>query len=192
MSLIDSPENPIGDQFEGGNPASDVWDGVYNSKIYTKYPNKQPKHKYFVGSYSKLLGVAGARIGFIATNDPLAYESLLHQSHNELTGISIPSQDLIVDILKWVDLEEFMSNSSRYLCYNKEEFQKIEYLFDGQSINETGMFYSPKADAKAIALLDKVGVNFVRLDDETIRLSMGQHKDIVKKGINAILKGDRK
>jgi aspartate/methionine/tyrosine aminotransferase len=192
MRLIDSPENPLGDQFTGGDEHRDIWDGVYHNKIYTQNMAAQPKHKFFVGSYSKLLGVAGARIGFIATNDPLAYEALLIESRNELTGISRPSQDLIVDIMKKIDLDKFMRIGHLHLCYNKSEFQKIEYLFDGQPVNDVGMFYCAKADPKAVSTLERAGVEYVRLDDETIRLSMGQTLEVVKNGIQAILKEDGK
>lgn len=190
IRLIDSPENPMGNQYLGGDSANDIWDGVYHNKIYTQKPHFQPKHKYFVGSYSKLLGVAGARIGFIATDDPFAYEALLTESRNELTGISRLSQNFIVSMLKTLDLDRFMGAGYRDLCYNKERFQEIEYLFDGQPVNETGMFYCVKADPKAINILDKASVEYVRLDDETIRLSMGQKKLVVKNGIKAILKED--
>lgn len=192
MRLIDSPENPMGDQYIGGNPDRDIWDGVYHNAIYTKARHLQPKHKFFVGSYSKLLGIAGARIGFIATDDHLAYQSLLGQSHNELTGISRPSQDMVVDILQKIDLDLFMERGFQDLCYNKEEFQRIEYLFDGQEVNQVGMFYCAKIHPTAKNLLDSVGVEYVMLDEETIRLSMGQTKEVVKNGIKAILKEDRK
>ena len=192
IRLIDSPENPMGQQYTGGNADRDIWDGVYHNQIYTQAFNVQPKHKYFVGSYSKLLGVAGARVGFIATNDTMAYEGLLAEVRNELTGVSRPSQELIVSILKSVDLNRFMLRGLGSLCYNKEEFQKIEYLFDGQPVNEVGMFYCAKADPKAVSTLERAGVEYVRLDDETIRLSMGQTRQVVKDGIKAILKEDGK
>ena len=192
IRLIDSPENPMGEQYTGGDDYRDIWDGVYHNKIYTQYSHLQPKHKYFVGSYSKLLGVAGARVGFIATNDTLAYEGLLAEARNELTGVSRPSQELIVNILKTIDLNAFMNRGFHVLGYNKEEFQKIEYLFDGQPVNEVGMFYCVKADPKAVNILDNAGVEYVRLDDETIRLSMGQTREIVKDGIKSILKEDGK
>jgi aspartate/methionine/tyrosine aminotransferase len=192
VRLIDSPENPTGKQYIGGESDRDVWDGVYHNAIYTKARHLQPRHKYFVGSYSKLLGIAGARIGFIATNDTLAYEGLLIESRNEMTGISRPSQDMVVDILQKIDLDLFMDRGFQDLCYNKEEFQKIEYLFDGQEVNQVGMFYCAKVHPSARNLLDRVGVEYVMLDEETIRLSMGQTKQIVKDGIKSILKEDKK
>ncbi|NJO48251.1 MAG: aminotransferase class I/II-fold pyridoxal phosphate-dependent enzyme [Leptolyngbyaceae cyanobacterium RM2_2_4] len=190
MRLIDSPDNPMGEQFTGGDSSRDVWDGVYHNKIYTQRLSAQPEHKFFVGSYSKLLGVAGARIGFIATDDSIAYEALLAESLKELTGVSRPSQDLVVDIIKKLDLDLFMTVGNSHLSSNKTEFQKIEYLFDGQKVNEIGMFYCAKADPKAVNVLDRAGVGYVRLDEETIRLSMGQTMGTVNNGIKAILKED--
>lgn len=195
VRLIDSPENPTGQQYDsrtGGSFNGDIWDAVYHNPIYTKRKMIQPRHQFFVGSYSKLLGIAGARIGFIATDDKAAYEELLVESRNELTGISRPSMDMVVDILQKVDLDLFMERGFQDLCYNKEEFQKIEYLFDGQEVNQVGMFYCAKIHPTAKDLLDRVGVEYVMLDEETIRLSMGQTKQVVKDGIKAILKEDRK
>lgn len=192
MRLIDSPENPLGTQYTLGNPDIDIWDSVYNNQIYTKKTRIIPKHKFMVGSYSKLLGLAGARLGFIATNDPLAYEDLKIESRAEYTGISKPSQDMIGHILTSIKLDKFMQYGNEDLCYNKEEFQKIEYLFDGQEVNEVGMFYCAKADPKAVDLLDRVGIGYVRLDEETIRLSMGHTKKTTKEAIKAILTGDGK
>ena len=193
IRLIDSPENPFGEHFTGGDASNDIWDAAYNSPIYTSFHLfKQPKHKIHIGSYSKLLGVAGAWVGYIATNDSTLYEALVQESRNDLTGPSRPSQKFVLDILKKVDLENFMSLGKTYLNYNKEQFQKIEYLFDGQPVNEIGMFYCIKPHPKALALLDKVGVGYTRLDDDTIRLSMGQTREVVKEGIKAILKGDGK
>ena len=193
IRLIDSPENPFGEHFTGGNAGQDIWDAAYNNPIYTSFHlTKQPLHRIHVGSYSKLLGVAGARVGYIATNDPILYEALVQESRNDLTGPSRPSQKFILDILKKIHLKDFMLLGKKHLHDNKEEFQKIEYLFDGQVVNEIGMFYCVKPHPKALALLDKVGVGYVRLDDDTIRLSMGQTKDKVKEGIKAILKEDGK
>jgi aspartate/methionine/tyrosine aminotransferase len=192
IRLIDSPENPMGTQYVIGNSGVDIWDGVYNSPIYTKWMRMIPGHRFMVGSYSKLLGVAGARIGFIATNDPLAYEDLKIECKAEYTGVSKPSQSMISDILHSIDLEDFMNLGNRSLCCNREEFAKIEYLFDGQAVNEVGMFYCVKADPKAVKTLDKVGIGYVRLDDETIRLSMGQTRFVVTNAIKDILKEDRK
>ena len=192
IRLIDSPSNPVGDHYTGGNPDMDIWDSVYHNKIYTNNAAIQPQHLIHIGSYSKLLGVAGARVGYIATDDTLLYEALVQESRNDLTGPSRPSQKFILDILDKVDLDVFMKLGNIDLCRNKEEFLKLEYLFDGQPVNEIGMFYSPKADTKAVDILEKAGIDFVRLDSETIRLSMGQTGEITKAGIQAVLKQDGK
>lgn len=191
VRLIDSPENPTGIQFTGGDPSRDIWDGVYHNEIYTSRVHLQPKHKFFVSSYSKLLGLAGMRLGFIATNDYAAYQALYAEARNENTGVSRASQEILCKILKNLDLNAFMRKGNTDLCYNKEEFQKIEYLFDHQPVGDVGMFYCVKADEKAIQTLEKANVEFVRLDQDTIRLSMGNTKQHTKDGIAAILKEDK-
>ena len=192
IRLIDSPENPFGTHFTGGDPGSDIWDSVYHNKIYTHKLTEIPKHRIHIGSYSKLLGVAGARVGYIAVNEPLLYEALVQESRTDLTGPSRPSQELILDILREVDLDCFMNRGKVILDFNKEAFQKIEYLFDGQCVNEIGMFYCAKADWKALRLLDDVGVGYVKLDNATVRLSMGHTGKITDDAIRAILKRDGK
>ena len=113
---------------------------------------------------------------------------LINECLKDLATVSVPSQRLIVDILTKVDLERFMGLGKTYLNYNREEFQKIEFLFDGQPIQEVGMFYCAHAEKKALEVLDKCGINYVDLGSSYIRLSLGQTGKITREGIKAIIK----
>jgi aspartate/methionine/tyrosine aminotransferase len=191
MKLIDSPGNPTGEQFLSGGPLA-IWDAVYHSQIYTYDLNTFPKiHKYFVGSYSKLLGLAGCRIGFIATNDPFLRDELYFENWKDLAGVSVLSQNFLIDVLKRLNLQSFLDSGEKRLHYNREEFQKLEYLFGNQLVNEVGMFYCAKCDEKLFKFFDKCNIQYVRLDDETMRLSMGHELGVTKEAIKRILEMDK-
>lgn len=193
IEIIDSPSNPLGEQYGSsfGSEKLTIWDAVYHNKIYTNDLFNKPKHVAMVNSYSKLLGLTGARIGYIATNDDLLYNRCLEDSLMENATISIPSQELIVDILNQVNLDNFINKGKQSLNRNKEEFKKIEYLFSNQRVQETGMFYCAEGDDKLCKLLDNCGIKYVRLKDNLIRLSMGQTNLLTRQAIDRILKRDK-
>lgn len=193
--LIDSPSNPEGKVFKtdpiSGGYKDVIWDAVYHNRIYSNRLSEWPFHEIMVGSYSKLLGVTGARIGFIATDNDFLAQNLTNYSLIDTATISVPSQSMIIDILSNIDLDIFMNLGRRSLDLNRENFQKIEYLFDGQEVKDIGMFYFVKPEKKALEILDDAGVSYVKMRDH-IRLSMGQTNQVTEKGIQAILKRDGK
>lgn len=187
--LIDSPSNPEGIQ---SNLECAIWDSVYHNQIYTSDLNIKPTHAVNIGSYSKLLGLTGARVGWIATNNPLLFHNLADIALYDTATVSMPSQKLIIDILNKIKLDEFMKQGRGSLSLNKEELYKISYIFDRQPIPETGMFYCVFAHPKAIKLLEECGINYVRLEDNFIRLNIGQTNEIIKTAVQTILKKDKK
>lgn len=192
VNLIDSPSNPLGKQYNISNVDPTIWDAVYHNKVYNADMNIKPRHDVMVNSFSKMLGLTGARIGYIATQDSELYDECFQECLMENATISVPSQELILDILKKVNLGEFMRAGAYSLDRNREEFSKISYLFDNQPVQEVGMFYCANADKKAIQTLDNCGITYVRLNGDMIRLSMGQTNAITRDGVNAILKEDKK
>lgn len=192
IRLIDSPSNPEGNQFIEGNSKTDLWDAVYHNQVYTDNVNKKPKKfKYYVGSYSKLLGVAGCRVGFIAMNNKILRDELFMQNWKDLAGVSTLSQRLIIDILGKIDLDLFMKTGNTRLCYAREELHKISHIFDGQDVNEVGMFYCVKTTPKVKKFLDSCDILYTVLDEETIRLSMGNTLDKTKAAVKKIINKDR-
>ena len=188
--LIDSPNNPLGIQTKIGSN-NDIWDAVYHNRIYTDQISVMPNHKCMVGSYSKLLGVTGARVGFIATNDENFYNNVRDWSLKDTATPSKISQEMIIDILNKINLEEFIILGKRSLDNNREEFQKIAYLFDNQPIQETGMFWCVHADKKALKILDECNIKYLTLDGNYIRISLGQTNEITKEAVREILKRDK-
>jgi len=191
FALIDSPSNPKGLQTGMGSDENTVWDSVYHNKIYTDDLDTIPPHYWHIGSYSKLLGLTGARVGWIATNNAFAHALITDECLKDNATISVPSQDLIIDIIKRVDLDRFLNHGKRSLNNNRETIQKIEYLFDGQPVQSSGMFYCANADKKTIELLNNCGIQYVNLGDNYIRLSLGQTGKITKEAIEALLKKDK-
>ncbi len=194
IKLIDSPSNPQGNQYgdDFGSELNTILYSAYHNKIYTNDLTTYPKHHAMVGSYSKLLGITGARIGFIATNLHALSKKCTKECLMENSTISIPSQELIVDIMNKIDLEDFMMAGKNSLDRNREELSKIEYLFDNQCVPKVGMFYCAQADKKALKILEKCGIKYIDLGDDYIRLSLGQTNKITKEAIKAILKEDKK
>lgn len=193
--LIDSPSNPKGMQINGSHIEdpynNDIWDSVYHNKIYTEDLSSYPDHAIMVGSYSKLLGVTGVRIGFVATQNEIEYRALLDWHTKETAAVSLPSQLLVLDILKNIDLGRFLSDGKSYLDYNKERFQEIEYLFDNQPVQKNGMFYCAFINKKNKQILDDCGINYIVLENDYLRLNLGQTKEKVDEAIKTVLKKDR-
>lgn len=191
--LCDSPSNPFGTQLDLNHLdcSHTVWDSVYHNRIYTNDLTTYPNHDIMVGSLSKLLGIAGVRIGWIALNKPFLYEMLKAENLYENATVSIPSQNLAIDILEKIDIQDFMLKGKVKLDNNRNELSRLSGLFSNQPVQEKGMFYCAKADKKLRDLIDRAGVSIVSLDDEYVRISMGQTNEITKKAVNAILKGDK-
>lgn len=190
--LIDSPSNPEGKQSRHMPSGHLHWDAVYHNKIYNANLGTYPSHKTMVGSYSKLLGLTGARVGWIATNDKILFDILSSISVYDTATVSVPSQRLILNILNCIDLDSFMDLGKASLDSNRTEMQKLTKFFEGQDIQSKGMFYMAKEPSeKTLKLLDKSGVNYVILKDGSLRLSLGQKLNVVKGAVKEIIKNDR-
>jgi aspartate/methionine/tyrosine aminotransferase len=138
-----------------------------------------------------MLGVAGCRVGYIATNNMFLNQLLFQQNWKDLAGVSTLSQNLIIDILKKLDLDRFMARGNLHLCYAREEMQKISYLFDNQPINSVGMFYCVKTTPKMMDFVTDCGIQYTELDRETIRLSMGNTLTLTKEAVKRMIKKDK-
>lgn len=189
IMLIDSPNNPTGRQYTMGNDLA-IWDAVYHNKIYNASPT-QPYHGVMVGSYSKLLGLTGARVGWIATNNDRLASQIQDYALKDLSTLSVPSQGLIIDILQQIDLQRFMAVGGGYLNDNKEVFNEINYLFAGQNIPEVGMFHVVQTDEIAKDLFRRCQIEFIELDRETIRFSLGQTRTNMKEAVKRIIQEDK-
>lgn len=188
--VIDSPDNPFGKQT--GRDGGDVyWDAVYHNMIYNADMDVYPNSKAVVGSYSKLLGVSGTRIGWIATNDSELFTDLSDVVLKDTATVSVPSQKLMINLLSKLDLSYFMVRGKMRLDDNRDDLSNIEHIFDNQLVPDCGMFYCVDADKKAIEILNKANVKFTRLTDEKIRLSLGQTRSVTSDAVGSILLEDK-
>lgn len=198
--LCDSPTNPTGNSYHFNQTLMPViWDSVYHSNCYTPGNLPVPIHDVQVGSFSKLTGLNGLRLGWIATNDDFLYQRLKGLVTAEYAGLSRPSSELIVRLLKdkqdrW---DEFESMSRYWLDLNRSEWSKLEKYFGGQPVSPVGMFYFAPMDDACKNLMDKAGVLYMTGDkfghcDDHGRFNIGQDPKLLQAAVKAIRKADKR
>lgn len=199
VSLIDSPTNPEGIALAGITTLAGpiVWDAVYHSRVYGRLLFPLP-FDVIVGSYSKLTGVNGIRVGWIATNDDLFYERAKMLVTAEYCGLSELPVSILKSIQKEFDWKEFETTARKYLDYNREEWAKLAKYFDGKEPSRNGMFYYALMDKACKKLMEKAGVEWMCSSklgvdhDEAGRFNIGQDNKLVKAAVQAVLKADRR
>ena len=196
VGIVDSPSNPEGDLLLYSNTNNNIiWDSVYHNPVFINSIPVKPDHRVNCGSYSKVFGLTGARVGWIATNSQSDYELFRSENLHEISTMSFNSQSFILDVMDNTNLDQFMLSSKYRVNNNREMFDRICYLFDGQSVPENGMFYAAWATPYTQRLLDKIGVKSVELDQEGknkfLRFNLAQTNDLTKKAIRYIMKEDK-
>jgi aspartate/methionine/tyrosine aminotransferase len=200
VAVIDSPSNPRGDLIIDLETASDtkidtVWDAAYWSPAYV--PSLQnmpmPEHRVMVGSLSKLTGINGIRLGWIATDEDAVYEKCLDYITHNLCGVSGLSQDLAISILKYVDLDRFFSDSASLLADNKSEFSRVSSLFGNQKIPDLGMFIYWNVDPALLQKVKNAGIiftsgSFIGGKENEIRINLSRKKHLTKNLVDLLLK----
>lgn len=196
VGVVDSPSNPAGDLLLYSDVGNNIiWDSVYHNTVYVNDIPVKPDHRVNCGSYSKVFGLTGARIGWIATNNKQDYDNFLAESVYENCTMPFLSQDLIIDVFENTDLDNFLRSAKYRVNNNREMFDRICYLFDGQAVPNNGMFYSAWATPYVCRLLDKLNVKSVEIDKQNknkyLRFNLAQTNDLTKKAIRYIIKEDR-
>jgi aspartate/methionine/tyrosine aminotransferase len=203
VGLIDSPSNPLGRLTAEGNNENVVWDAAYYSPTYCGldtplrcYPII-PKHVAMAGSLSKLTGINGLRIGWLATDDVSIYEKALSYITSNLCGVSQPSQYAAHQILTKVDMQSFFKTSKALIDNNKTEMSRLDYLFGYQEMPRHGMFNLWETDDKLKNLLEKASVLVMpgsQCGDtrESVRFNLANPNAMTRDMINAVLKADGK
>lgn len=197
VMLIDFPSNPLGlvTDMKRVKQTPAIVDGAYNGLVYNKLFVPTPQHEIYVGSYSKLLGLNGLRIGFIATNDEKRYNKMLELITGEYCGISQASSDIVVDITTDLDWDSFERNARRMLDDNREQFLKLKPYLNTE-IPEVGMFWYGHMDQKCRQIMNNASIKWTSglslgTHEDMGRLNMGQNREFTKKAVDSFLKADK-
>jgi aspartate/methionine/tyrosine aminotransferase len=197
VCLLDMPSNPLGlmDNPMNSTVAPTILDGVYFNNVYTQGNVKLVPHNEFVGSFSKLLGLNGIRIGWIATDNSLMYERLRELVVSEYCGLDIASSVILKNALRHFRWDIFEIYARDNLNFNREEWAKLERYFEGTPVAENGMFYYAKMDASCKRLMEKSGVlwtpgSLLGTGDNYGRFSLGQGCELTQEAVKTVIKND--
>jgi aspartate/methionine/tyrosine aminotransferase len=195
--LLDLPSNPKGftDNPFPALRGPTILDGVYYNNVYTNGYIKPVAHDVLIGSYSKLLGLNGIRIGWIAMNDDLLYGRIKELVTSEYCGLSMTDSLTLKHIMKAFKWETFEARARENLNYNREQWSKLERYFEGSPVSDVGAFYYGKMDASCKDLMERAGVKWTSGDvlctnNEYGRFNLGQECDVVRLAVKEVLKND--
>jgi aspartate/methionine/tyrosine aminotransferase len=201
VRLIDSPSNPLGTIktgiFRHNFDTKVIWDAVYHNNVYTSLKIIPIDHDVVVGSYSKLTGLNGIRIGWIATNDRMLYERLRKLVTAEYAGLDVPSVKILLKYLKDFYWDSFETNATYKLNCNREQWSKLEKYFGDQPVSPCGMFYYGPMDKACKKLLEKSGITWMPgsscgTNDDFGRFNLGQDNKIIMNAVKQVLKNDKR
>lgn len=201
--LLDVPSNPEG--LISGLPhsitAPMVLDAVYLNNVYLSaaYRKFLPiySHDVLAGSYSKLLGLNGLRIGWIATNDDLLADRIKNLIVGEYCGLSVASTEILKNVLFNFNWDLFEKIAQMSLDLNRENWSRLERFFGQRPVNDSGMFYYGPTDEKCRKLLEKAGISYTKgselgTDDNWGRFNLGQDVDLIRKAVSRVLLEDKR
>ena len=204
--LLDTPANPSGlhaglpEWYKGGGFV--IWDAVYHNWVYSSILPPAPEHDIAVGSFSKLTGLNGIRIGWIATNNDWVAERVAKLIAAEYCGLSRPSKVILLSLLDQYNVEPehrwgAFEKAARYnLDFNRGEWAKLERYFGGTPVPVNGMFFYSEMDESAKRLFEKAGVLYqlgskCGTSDDFGRFNLGQDCALVQNAVKAVLKQDK-
>lgn len=200
VALINSPSNPLGHMPNISKNALNmpvIWDAVYANNVYTQgLTLNTVEHEVVVGSYSKLTGLAGLRLGWIATNDDLLYERLKDLTISEYAGLSIPSAIFLLNLNNGIYWDIFEKAARYKLDCNREEWSKVTRFFGEKEVSPVGMFYYSEIDSSCKKLMEKANISHMPgskcgTDDDFGRFNLGASNEVIRDAVKAILKEDK-
>lgn len=199
VTMLDLPSNPLAlmDPIDMLAPNPTIIDAVYYNNVYMPWrPLMLPKHDVMIGSYSKLTGLNGIRIGWLATDDDLLAARFQELITSEYCGLSESSSTLLKHMLQGFEWERFEKSARFKLDCNRTEWELLERFFDGTSVPSIGMFYYGPMDPKAQQIFEKAGVSWTKgsalgTDDSFGRFNLGQSVGLIEQAVKAVLKADK-
>lgn len=195
--LLDLPSNPLGLMSNISKSTSPViLDGVYLNSIYMPpiLVNHVP-HDVLIGSYSKLTGLNGLRIGWIATNDDLLASRIRELVASEYCGLSMSDSLILKSTLEDFDWDVFELKARKSLDINRTVWSRLEKYFGGEPVKGIGMFYFAGMDQKAQELFARAGIEWTKgsatgTTDDFARFNLGQSNETIYKAVQLVLKAD--
>ena len=199
VAMLDLPSNPLGMTGEllTSGKVPTMIDGVYYSNVYMPFrPLSLPEHDIMIGSYSKLLGINGIRMGWLATNDDSIAPRLAELVASEYCGLSSASTEIIKTTLHGFNWDQFESSARFKLDNNREEFSKLEKFLGNMPVPSVGMFYYGPMDKKAQEIFAKAGISWtpgssLGTNDDFARFNVGQSNELIRQAVKAVLKEDK-
>lgn len=190
--LLDSPSNPFG-SFYNYDCNNVIWDSVYHNNVYLNTEIKNiPKHCVNCGSYSKFLGLTGVRVGWIATNNEDDYKKYAYDNLYENCTISTLSQLYVLDIMNTINSYYFSKEAREVINNNRDELNRISYLFNNITVPRDGMFYCVWTTKKTYDIIKKANVKVIELDNDgnryLIRFNLAQRNDLTRQAVDSIIK----
>jgi len=196
--LLDSPCNPWGNVTADHSLDSSavLWDSVYASPVYLNsgvFPI--PKHEIIIGSFSKMLGLSGLRLGWIGTNNDLLAASYSEIIETTYCGLSAASMSVLKYTLSVTDIGRFEQIAKNTLNTVREDFDKLRNIFS-LNVPVNGMFYMGVLDKHNKKILERAGVIGLERHDKLtnnyyIRLNMCADLADMRAAVKSILKTDK-
>lgn len=205
ISIKDSPSNPEGKFTILPKADMEIWDAAYFSPTYIPGDLKSfvNTHDVMVGTASKLLGLSGERVGWLAVRPMSKYEQHLKVFEDVVThlfcGVNLTGQMIVQSIfpLKSNFGDEFFNKSKAALDANKDAWSQLKHIFDGSLPNEVGMFFLSDVDPAAKKLLDDCGIAYKYGTElgvggmNKIRINMAANKNVLFQAVKEVLKKDK-
>lgn len=199
--LLDVPSNPEGSirGIDNSITAPMILDSVYLNNVYLSAAHRKflpiYSHEILAGSYSKLLGMNGLRIGWIATNDFLLAERIRDLIVGEYCGLSVASTEILKNVLFNFDWDSFEKSAQMKLDYNREQWSRLERYFGQTPVQDSGMFYYGPTDETCRKMLAKSGIKYTSgldlgTDDNFGRFNLGQDCRTIGDAVRAMLSED--
>jgi aspartate/methionine/tyrosine aminotransferase len=206
LQLTALPSNPEGKlETDGTSAERTIWDACYFSPVYMNQKlhtsSYLPKHVAMVGSFGKLLGYNGVRLGWVATDDKQVYQNIMRDQVAETMGVSTLGCALVTNTLEGMfegdglEGQKFYARARGALNNNRDAVRRLEKL-GHRPVPENGMFWFTEIDTAARMKFDKAGVDYIDgkhcgSKEQSIRINLGQDEELTGEMVKAVLKADR-
>lgn len=198
-----SPNNPTG---AVDLADCDIWDAAYASASYGFDETVSLGNKISVFSASKMYGLSGARIGWLATSDEELANRAIEFMETASAGVSTVSQEMLIRAvethLEYPNLvRSAQQDAYADLSANASFFRQLgKHFVERAGFSRTGMgmfeFMRLEEPLYFERLLDKARVRVISgrhfgCDDSWIRISIGATRETIARAVELILDAEK-